>query len=191
MAYELAFLFFARMADMSAATVRHILVIRGRRVSAAFVGFVEIVIYLLALGLMLQQPHSALRIAVFGLGFAMGIYLGSLIEEKLAIGLRLLQVTVDGHDTALVAALRARGCPVTTWRGEGLAGEKRILQVLLPRRRAAKMLAEIRAIAPEAFVIALEPNSFLGGLGPALAMPLPAAIFGEDAAPPQQPAASP
>lgn len=169
MGYELLFLFFARMADMSLATLRHLLVVRGHRVSAAAIGFGEIVIYLLALGLMLQQPHSILRIVVFGLGYATGIIVGSLIEERLALGSRLLQVTVDGSSANLAAQLREDGCSVTSWRGEGLTGEKHVLHVLVPRRRAGALQETIRRLAPNAFVIALEPRSYLGGLGPPLA----------------------
>ena len=42
---ELLFIFFARVIDVTLGTIRMIFVIRGERVPAAAIGFVEILVY--------------------------------------------------------------------------------------------------------------------------------------------------
>ncbi|MGI6412521.1 MAG: DUF5698 domain-containing protein [Syntrophomonadaceae bacterium] len=62
MALELLFIFLARIIDVSLGTIRMILVIRGDKVPAAIIGFFEILVYTLALGLVvgsLRQPSQA------------------------------------------------------------------------------------------------------------------------------------
>jgi uncharacterized protein YebE (UPF0316 family) len=46
----LALIFFARILDVSCSTVRILLLVRGRRLLAASIGFFEVMVYLLVLG---------------------------------------------------------------------------------------------------------------------------------------------
>jgi len=167
MMMELAFLFFARTADMCLATLRHLLVVRGRRVAAASAAFAEILIYTTALGIMLADAMDPVRIGVFSLGYAFGVYLGSLVESRMALGTRLLSVTVDAADAGLADELRGEGCAVTSWTAAGRDGAKTVMHVLVPRRGADRLIDAIRARTPDAFVVNLEPREAVGGMLPA------------------------
>ncbi|MDX9976211.1 MAG: DUF5698 domain-containing protein [FCB group bacterium] len=164
---ELFFLFFARTADMCLGTLRNILAVRGYRFPAAAVAFVEVIIYLLALGLMLGDTWNPVRMVVFSAGYAFGVFLGTVVDDRLALGQRLMQVVLNASDAPLVKELRAEW-PVTTWQAEGHEGGKLILHVLVPRRASARLAARIRKSAPTAFIVQLEPRGFAGGLLPPL-----------------------
>lgn len=166
MMMELAFLFFARTADMCLATLRHLFVVRGHRFAAAVAAFVEILIYTTALGIMMAEAMDPLRIGVFSLGFAFGVYLGSIVESRMALGTRLLSVTVDAVHGSIADELRREGCAVTAWTASGRDGAKSVMHVLVPRRSADRLVESIRERIPGAFVVHLEPRAFAGGILP-------------------------
>lgn len=171
MIIELVFLLLARMADMCLATLRHLFVVRGHRAAAAAAAFAEILIYTTALGIMLSSAMDPVRIGVFSLGYALGVYLGSIVEGRLALGSRLLSVTVDASDAGLADDLRRDGCAVTAWTAEGRDGPKTVMHVLVPRKGADHLVERIRARSPGAFVVNLEPRGFAGGALPPLSGP--------------------
>lgn len=163
MEIELLYLFFARTADMCLATLRHLFAVRGLRALAATAAFVEVMIYLFALRMILSEEMGALRMCVFAGGYAFGVFLGTMVDEKLGLGTRLVQVVIGSGHADLVARLR-RQLPVTVWDAEGRDGPKRVLQIHVRRRDHKRLLRSIRAAAPDAFILDMEPRSWAGGL---------------------------
>ena len=163
MEIELFYLFFARAADMCLGTLRHLFAVRGRRGLAAATAFAEILIYLFALRLILSEEMGVLRMGVFAAGYAFGVYLGTIVDERLALGTRLVQVVVNAGNDDLVARLRRR-LPVTIWNAEGRDGPKQVLQIHVCRRDHDRLLRRIRDAAPDAFILNMEPRSWAGGL---------------------------
>jgi len=163
MEMDLVFLFLARSADMCLGTMRSLLAVRGKRFPASMAAFGEVLIYLVALRLILTAEMGWLRMGVFAAGYATGVFLGTLVDERLALGSRLIQVVVDAPNDALVARLRKR-FPATVWNAEGRDGPKLVVQLHVPRRNHARVLRRIRRVAPKAFVLHVEPKGYVGGL---------------------------
>ncbi|ABI67860.1 DUF2179 domain-containing protein [Syntrophomonas wolfei] len=163
MLFELIFIFLARVLDVSLGTVRMILVIRGDRIPAAIIGFFEILIYTVALGLVIGSLNEPLKLLVFCSGFALGILLGSILEEKIALGYRGVQVTIDSEHGHIVEELREEGFPVTCWEASGKAGSKLVLNIFLKRNMAVAVADKIYEKDPDAFVVFMEPKHFQGG----------------------------
>lgn len=80
------FIFIARMADVALMTIRMLMIVRGKRIQAAVIGFFEVTIYILALGQVVQNIDNTYSILAYALGFSSGNYLGSYLEEKMAMG---------------------------------------------------------------------------------------------------------
>jgi uncharacterized protein YebE (UPF0316 family) len=160
---ELFFLFLARTIDMSLGTLRHVFVVQGRKYPAAAVGFVEIAVYTVALGLVVSAADEPLRLLVFSAGFAAGIICGVSIEERLALGHRSLQVIVDEEAFSFVEESRLEGHPATVWKAEGRDGVKLVINLLLTRREALPLAKRIRERMPAAFVLLSETKYFMGG----------------------------
>jgi uncharacterized protein YebE (UPF0316 family) len=160
---ELLFIFCARVIDVSLGTIRMILVIRGDRVPAALIGFVEIMVYTVALGLVVGSLNNPVKLVVFCFGFALGILLGSIIEEKLALGYRGIQVTIDAEEYGIAEELREEGFPVTTWQANGKTGPKLMLNIIVKRDTAKAVVDHIYNRCPHAFVVMMEPKKFSGG----------------------------
>ncbi len=160
---ELIFIFFARVIDVSLGTVRMILVIRGDKVPAAIIGFFEILIYTVALGLVVGSLNEPVKLLVFCTGFALGVLLGTYLEEKIALGYRGVQVTIDSEHAHIIEDLREEGFPVTCWEAKGKAGPKMVLNIFLKRNMAMAVADKIYEKDPEAFVVFMEPKQFRGG----------------------------
>ncbi len=80
MIYQLLFIFLARIIDVSLGTVRIILVIRGDRLLASIIGFFEILVYTVALGMVVGSLDDPLKLTVFCLGFALGVFFFIVLE---------------------------------------------------------------------------------------------------------------
>ena len=160
---ELLFIFFARIIDVSMGTIRMILVIRGDKVPAAIIGFFEIMVYTVALGLVVGSLDDPVKLIVFCTGFSLGVLVGSIIEEKLALGYRGLQVIIDRDHCDLVEVLREAGYPVTCWEATGKSGPKTVLHMVVKRNMIKAVSNHIYEQDPSAFVVLMEPKHFRGG----------------------------
>jgi len=163
MLFEVAFIFFARIIDMSLGTVRMILTIRGDKLIASIVGFFEISVYIVALNLVLKQLDDPIKFLAYGLGFASGIFIGTMVEEKMALGYRGLQVILSQDNAHITETLRDEGYALTTWNGHGLEGPKLVINIVVRRNLARKCERRIMELDPNAFIVFLEPKSFSGG----------------------------
>lgn len=165
---EYLVVFFARILDVSLATVRMVLVVRGKRYPAAFIGCIEASVYVTALTRIVKNMDDPLKIAAYGLGFASGTILGSLIEEKLAIGHVSLQVipNLDEGAEGLLQALRTSGYGVTVLEGHGMTGRKMVLLISADRKSLKRLMSLIEEFSPDSFVTVLETKTIRGGVIP-------------------------
>ncbi|WP_422658398.1 DUF2179 domain-containing protein [Paenibacillus sp. EC2-1] len=144
-------------------TLRLILMIKGRRALASVLSMVEVFVYLVGLNLVLQNVDNPVNMAAYCLGFGLGVYLGSRIEEYLALGYLVVQVIVDSLEMELPAKLREKGYGVTSWTADGKDGKRLVLQVLVKRSNEKRLMETLKKFSPSAFIISHEPKSFKGG----------------------------
>ncbi|HRX27101.1 MAG TPA: DUF5698 domain-containing protein, partial [Aminivibrio sp.] len=93
----LILIFCARIVDVSCGTVRILFLVRGKRALAAAIGFVEVMVYLTALGHILGggREMNLLQMVVYCAGFSSGNFIGSLLEERLLNAYVLLELIMD------------------------------------------------------------------------------------------------
>ncbi len=164
---EYIVIFVARILDVSLATVRMLLVVRGKKYPAAFIGLMEASIYITALGRIVKNISDPWKVLAYGLGFASGTLLGSLLEEKLAIGHVALQV-IPGEASAeeLLVAMRTMGYGVTVLEGKGMTGPKMVMLVSADRKTLPRLTSLIEEFSPGCFVTVLETRAVRGGVIP-------------------------
>ena len=129
-------IFIAKLAEVAIATVRMVLTARGNRVAASLLAAVEITLWIIVAGtVLLGLQEDPLRAVAYGLAFVIGIYLGIVIEDKLALGLAQVEC-IAGFDMAkeIAKKLRDKGYGVTTFDCEGLDGRKLSLQLKIHRK---------------------------------------------------------
>jgi uncharacterized protein YebE (UPF0316 family) len=157
-------IFFARVVDVSLATVRWLLLVRGKRLQAGFIGFFEVIIYIYVLKIVVDRLTDPLSLVFYGLGFATGNVVGSLIEEKVALGLITVQVISSGDLLELTCRLRQEGFGVTTWEAEGREGPHMVLNVSLSRKDYNELLGIIDSWDRNAFITVFDARCAKGGV---------------------------
>lgn len=156
-------IFLLRIGDVSLATLRLLMSVRGRKFTAAALGFVEILIWITAVGTALQNLSSWLHVVGYAGGFSAGTFIGLTIEERLAIGLAVVRVTSRHVGVELAEALRAMGFGVTETAGHGREGTVEIVSTVVRRRDLPKVYREIERWDPHAFVVVEEPKAIHRG----------------------------
>ena len=156
-------IFLLRVIDVSLATLRLLYAVRGRKFIAAALGFVEILIWIVAISTVVRNFGSPLLVIGYAAGFAAGNFLGISIEEKLAIGLAEIRVISRNAGVEVAEALRELGFGVTEILGQGREGRVEIVTTVVQRRSIAKVLQEIERWDAEAFVSVDEPRTIQRG----------------------------
>ena len=77
-------IFCARIADVSINTIRIIYVLGGRRGTATLLGFFESFIWLMAIRQIFEHLDNWICYVAYPGGFAFGIFVGMMIEERIA-----------------------------------------------------------------------------------------------------------
>jgi len=93
--------FLARILDVSVGTLRIIFVSKGFKKYAAFLGFFESLIWLIAVSQVMKHMDNWVTYVTFALGFAVGNYVGMLIEERIAIGNQIIRIITRRDATEL------------------------------------------------------------------------------------------
>lgn len=156
-------IFVINIAYVSFLTMRTISTLKGYRYVAASLSVCETFIYIMGLGLVLDNLDKPQNIAAYAFGFGIGILLGIKIEEKLALGYLVVNAITAEKDKDLPMMLRDLGYGVTHGYQYGRDGERTNLQILTPRRYEKKLIATIKELDPKAFIISYEPRTIHGG----------------------------
>lgn len=144
-------------------TIRMILTLKGYRYMAAFVSVFEVIIYVIGLGLVLDNLNQIQNVIAYAVGYGIGVIVGMKIEEKMALGYITVNVITKEYDKQLPEVLRQKGYGVTNWAAEGLEGDRMAMQILTPRKYELKLYDTIKELDPKAFIIAYEPKTIHGG----------------------------
>lgn len=158
-------IFFARIVDVSIGTVRMIMVISGHRFVSAALGFIEVLIWVLAAGAAVEQLGNPIAVLAFAGGFAAGTLVGMTIENHLAIGFRVIRIINPVPGLDLAGSLRRHGCTATRIDGHDRDGPVEIVFVTVRRKSVPQVLDHIAAVTPNAF-LSVERAERVSGLVP-------------------------
>lgn len=145
-------IFLARVFDVSLGTLRHAMIIRGKRFVTFVIAFLESLIWVFAVSKVLNDLSDPLTAFAFALGFATGTFVGMTLENLLKIGDQVVKVfSTQGREVA--KNLRDAGFRVTEFQGHGRDGQVILLFVQVKRRDAKKVLKQSRAIDKNCYLV--------------------------------------
>lgn len=157
-------IFLLRIVDVSCDTMRVIFAIRGKRVIAASLGFVQALVWIFAVGAAVKHLGSILHVLGYAGGYAMGTFVGVSLEQAIAYGVATVRVVSRTAGVEIANALRDSGHGVTVFPGVGRDGAVEILNSVVQRGHLAEVLDIIAAKDDDAFVTVEEPKVLRGGL---------------------------
>ena len=159
-------IFFGKILEVTVSTIRMVLINRGERVKGTMVAFFDSALWLLITGTVLEGfQEDPMRMIVFALAFAVGNYMGSWFEDKLAFGLSSVQVIVpeSPKSVELADSLRKDNFAVTVIKGTGRNGNRDILMLHLKRKRIAEAVNLVNTMLPGAVVVVNDSKIISGG----------------------------
>lgn len=156
-------IFALRVADMAFDTIRVLFVVRGSKKIAWFLGFMQSLIFVIAISSVLSNLKNPLTIVAYAAGFATGNVVGMLIEERMAIGFTQLTVVSPSRGAAVAELLRKHGYAVTETAGRGMSGMVSMLHVSVLRKKFPEVEGLIHEADADAFVTAEDVRSIRRG----------------------------
>ncbi len=160
------FIFCARICDVTLDTLRIIYVSRGMKILAAAIGFIEVLIWLMAITQILNNMTNISYYFAYAGGFAMGNFIGIFIEEKMAIGTVVIRIITQKDATELLDYLKCDGYGVTHIDAQGAMGPVKLIFTIVKRKDIQKVLEHIRRFNPLAFFTIEDIRSVRKGVFP-------------------------
>ncbi|MFN3840538.1 MAG: DUF2179 domain-containing protein [Cyclobacteriaceae bacterium] len=144
-------IFMARIMDVSINTIRIIYVLGGRRLTATVLGFFESFIWLMAIRQIFEHLDNWVCYIAYPAGFAMGILVGMMIEERIAYGKVIVRIITRKDVQELIDYITKNQFRYTRVASEGLDGPENLVFTVLPRENLESLLSKMKAILPTAF----------------------------------------
>jgi uncharacterized protein YebE (UPF0316 family) len=159
-------IFFARVCDMSLDTIRVIFMSKSIQYLPAIIGFFEVIIYLVAIGQVMNNLTNAVCYIAYGAGFAAGTFIGMAIEERLSLGLMSVRIITKEDPSELMQFLRSNNYGVTSIDGEGGTGKVKMVFTIIKRQDLKNVIGIIKDFHPNAFYSVEEVKSVTEGVFP-------------------------
>lgn len=156
-------IFLARITDVSINTIRIIYVLGGRRLTATILGFFESFIWLMAIRQIFEHLDNWVCYIAYPGGFAMGILVGMLIEERIAYGKVIVRIITRRDVGELIAFLNKNQFRYTKVNAEGPDGHENLVFTVLQREHLEELLSQMKTILPSAFYTVEKVNRAADG----------------------------
>jgi uncharacterized protein YebE (UPF0316 family) len=157
-----AFIFCARICDVSLGTLRIAFVSREMRLRAAALGFVEVLIWIIVVAQLIGHLDNWINFVAYAAGFSAGTYLGLWIENKLKVGTFIVRIISAGNIQELIERLREADFMLTQVSAQGSLGPVEIVFTIAKRKRWPELKAIIDSYNADVFY-SLEEVKFASG----------------------------
>lgn len=150
-------IFMAKVIENTLGTLRLIIVANGKKVFGAILQGIIAIIWAISAGIVIVDVNKdMLKIIFFALGSLVGSYIGSLIEEKIALGSSIITSIINEKDSLLIIrTLRKKRYVVSTI---NIDNKKRTIAIMVHRKRIKNVSNIIKKIDNNAVIIAQSIN---------------------------------
>lgn len=144
-------IFFARICEMTINTLRIIYVLGGRRFASAFLGFFESLVWLIAMRQIFAHFDNWLCYVAYPGGFAAGIFIGMMIEERIAYGKVIIRIITRKDVLPLLQFLNEKNFRFTSVDAKGPMGRENLVFTVIRREYLDILLFQLSKLLPSAF----------------------------------------
>jgi uncharacterized protein YebE (UPF0316 family) len=145
-------IFVVRVLSISMDTLRFMLTMRGKRGYAWLLGFFESVLFVVTVGVVLNDLSNFLYIIAYAAGYATGNVIGMHIERKLAVGYTHISIISKTRGSEVSQALRDNDFAVTEIPAQGKDGPVCISDLSVRRKDISDVERIVQETDPEAFI---------------------------------------
>lgn len=161
------FIFVGKIAEVSASTLRIMLISRGERIMGVLASIIEYTLWIFVTASAITNfQEDPLKVIILILAFAAGNFIGSWLEEKLALGLCTISIVTMSYEEAriMTKTLREAGYAVTVMNAEGMNDQTReVLSLTIRRKFVHDAVQLINETNPHVMVTITNTTSIQGG----------------------------
>ena len=144
-------IFISRIIDVTFGTIRIIFVSKGEKFLAPIFGFFEIMIWLFAIGQVMQNLTHITYYIAYAAGFATGNFVGIYIEDKMAIGKLVVRIITRKDASDLIASMKSKNYGITIVDAQGATGSVKLIFTVIKREDVDEVVGMIKHFNPRAF----------------------------------------
>ena len=151
--YILIFIF--KIIENTLSTLRIILVSNGKKILGAILQGIVSIVWVISTSLVvISIQKDPLKIISFTLGALIGSYIGSIIEEKLALGTNIITTIINKNLTEkIIYALKKQKHEAIILNGKNIYEQKNILLIIVKRKQNQNIIKLIKNIDKSAKII--------------------------------------
>lgn len=164
-AIELVIILVSKAIEVSIGTLRHILVNKGYRKQGTTLAFFEIILWVfIASRVITGITDAPIKGIIYSLGYALGVFFGSKLENKLAFGKVLIQINTSLEYSDIISeVLRDNGLGVTTVDAKGKNSPRVVIMVYTNRKGKEAIIKMVNDIDKDAMITVNDVSSLSGG----------------------------
>lgn len=144
-------IFILKLIENTLSTLRIILVSSGKKLLGSILQFIYSLIWVISTMVVIKDLNKdVLKIFIFALGCLAGSYIGSILEEKLALGNNMV-ICITSLD--IMNQIRAKGFALTSTKGTGINEIKNILFITISRKKRQALIKILRKLDNNCYII--------------------------------------
>ena len=158
----------AKIMEITIQSLRTCMMVKGQRLKAAGLGILECAVWGLVISTIISTLGDNLfLLAFYAVGYAVGLFLGSTLEGKIALGTSSIQLIANDKNTQkIVEYLKEKSRGYTVFEGYGSTDKMNMIFIVLPRRDVLVLIKRIRKLCENnVFVVVDDINKYAGGYG--------------------------
>ena len=158
----------AKIIEITIQSLKTCMMVKGQRLKAAGLGLLECTIWGLVISTIIGTlGDNIFLLAFYCVGYATGLFLGSTLESKIALGTSSLQLIANDENTEIIIGyLKENSRGYTVFDGQGSTDKMNMIFIVLPRKEAVRVAKQIRKLCHNnVFVVVDDVNKYAGGYG--------------------------
>ena len=158
--------FFGRFIEVTLSTMNTIYIVKGKKIVATIVGFIDILIWFLIVKEALNTPEDSIWIALsYAGGYAIGTYFGSVFASVFIKGTTQVHIVTKNIENKVTDAIKENGYGASIVPCYGLNSEEQSLMIYaqVDNKKIKDFKKLIKKIDPNAFVTITESKDNLNG----------------------------
>lgn len=136
-------IFLARCTDVTMGVFRILMVVKGRKILAAVLGFFEVMVFISTMNIIMGGGKSLSFPEMLGYcgGFAAGNVIGSFLESKIMDAYILAEIIAEKNEKSetLIQRLREAGFGTTVIMADGRSGPRLVIKVICSRKHSKRV----------------------------------------------------
>lgn len=160
--------FAAKVIEIGISSIKTTCMVKGERKLATALAFIECLIWGFVVSSVITSLSSNVWLLLsYCIGYATGLFVGSVIESKIALGTSTISMIVGDEYLAKVEErLKNHNQGYSVFDGRGSKGPVHRVEVTLPRKDVKGAIKKIREICDNnVFLVSSEVSRFTGGYG--------------------------